>query len=122
MTTATTDDRVAEALRGDEDALHELVAHWLPTVYGWCNRLGAADPQEAATDVLLILVRRHARINGPDHLPAWLYTTTRRVVANQNKKAWWRRWLPGVALERWASPDRTDAALDERELAARVER
>ncbi|MEQ1567127.1 MAG: sigma-70 family RNA polymerase sigma factor [Myxococcota bacterium] len=108
----------------DEAERERLLAHWLPTVYSWCARLGCGriDAEEAAHDVLMVFVQRQHTILDPDALPGWLFGACRRVVSNHRRRVWWQRWLPGVALERWASPDRTDAALDERELAARVER
>ena len=118
------DDPASDAdlalLRGDDDAMQRVIARWLPQLYAWCGRLGAHDPQEAATDVALLLVRRRASIHGADHLPRWLFVTCRRVVANQRKRAWWRRWIPGVAVEAWAAPERTDLPSERREVADRV--
>lgn len=95
---------------------------WLPQLYAWCGRLGAPDPQEAADDVIGLLVRRRSAIAGPDHLPAWLFATCRRVVANHRRRAWWRKWVPGVSLDGWTSPHRTDLATEQREVATRVNR
>jgi RNA polymerase sigma-70 factor (ECF subfamily) len=118
------DASAADALAGDPVALERLIAGWLPTIYAWCARLGGArvDAEEAAHDVMMILVRRHTTIGHPHALPAWLFGTCRRVVANHRRRAWWQRWSPGVALERWVSPDRTDSRSEERELADRVAR
>lgn len=113
------DARVEAALQGDERALDQLIAAWLPQVGAWCARLGAYDHEEAATDVLMLLVRRRARVHGADHLAPWLFATCRRVAANQRRRAWWRKWLPGVEAG-GESPLRTDLPLEQRELAARV--
>jgi RNA polymerase sigma-70 factor (ECF subfamily) len=114
----------ADALAGDALALERLISHWLPTVYAWCARLGGSrvDAEEAAHDVMMVLVKRHATIGHPRAVPAWLFGTCRRVVANHRRRAWWQRWLPGVAMERWVSPDRTDARSEERELVGQVGR
>jgi RNA polymerase sigma factor (sigma-70 family) len=119
--TEPTDDRTREALAGDARAMDQLIASWLPQVYGWCARFGAPDPGEAATDVLLLLVRRRTSVDGPDHLPSWLMSACRRVVANHRRRVWWRRWLPGLSMESWSSPSRTDQPLEERERAREIE-
>lgn len=116
------DDLVGAALAGEGAALDRVVAAWLPQVYAWCARLGAprVDPEEAAHDVLMLLVRRHATIDGPSRLPAWLFGTCRRVVANHRRRAWIRRWLPGATPDELPSPATADGPLEERELARRV--
>jgi RNA polymerase sigma-70 factor (ECF subfamily) len=119
--TDSTDDRTLAALGGDHHAMDWLIGRWLPQVYSWCARFGAPDPEEAATDVLLLLVRRRTAVDGPDHLPSWLLSTCRRVVANHKRRIWWHRWIPGLSVESWSSPLRTDQPLEERELAAEVE-
>lgn len=112
----------SRAAPGEDVPVEQVIAEWLPTVYAWCARLGGAriDAEEAAHDVMMILVRRYGELRDPAALPAWLFATSRRVVANHRRKAWWQRWLPGVALERWAGTDRTDGPSDEQDLAARV--
>lgn len=119
------EDQVTAALQGDEVALEAVIGVWLPVVYAWCARLGAAggvDAEEAAHDVMMLLVRRCDTIDGPRRLPAWLFATARRVVANHRRRAWWRRWLPGIALDTRPTPTGTGDALDERDLADRVAR
>ena len=116
------DERVAAALDGDEDALEQVIGAWLPQVYAWCARLGGpgVDPEEAAHDVMMLLVRRIDAIEGPRQLPAWLFATCRRVVANHRRRAWWQRWLPGAWRDDRRSPIGTDGPLEEQELADRV--
>lgn len=115
---------VGVGLTGDREALDQLIADWLPTVYAWCARLGAGriDPEEAAHDAMMILVRRRSDIDDPKCLPAWLFATCRRVVANHRRRAWLRRWLPGATLDHHAAPDRTDGRSDAEDLAAEVGR
>ena len=114
-------DQVAAALKGDPDALERVIKAWLPTVYAWCGRFGAGriDAEEAAHDVMLTLQRRHHTVRGPTQLGAWLFGTTRRVVANHRRRAWWRKWVPGPVGERVA-PERTDHPLEKRQLSERV--
>jgi RNA polymerase sigma-70 factor, ECF subfamily len=113
------DEQVSAALGGDERALERLVTAWLPQVCAWCARLGAPDPEEAGLDVLFLLVRRRDRVDGPEHLPPWLFATCRKVTANQRKRAWWRRWLPGASVD---SPVFGDLGLEERDTARLVAR
>ncbi|MBX2802049.1 MAG: sigma-70 family RNA polymerase sigma factor [Myxococcales bacterium] len=115
-------DQVQAALKGDPTALQDVVRDWLPTIYGWCARLGAGriDSEEAAHDVMMTFLRRHATVHGPERLPAWLFGTCRRVVANRRRSAWLRRWLPGATLDDRHAPDRSDAATESREQAEAV--
>lgn len=116
--------REVARLDGDPAAIEQLVAAWLPTVYAWCARLGSGriDAEEAAHDVMMLLVRKHGTLDGPERVPAWLFSTCRRVVANHRRRAWWQRWLPGVSLDQRAGPERTDGPSDHRELCDRVAR
>lgn len=114
----------AAGAHGAELPVEERVAQWLPTVYGWCARLGTGriDAEDAAHDVMMILVRRHDRLAARDDLGAWLFGVCRRVVANHRRRAWFRRWLPGAIVDEPVAPDRTDAASEASELSARVGR
>jgi RNA polymerase sigma-70 factor, ECF subfamily len=116
--------REVTRLGGEPAPIEQLVTEWLPTVYAWCARLGSGqiDAEEAAHDVMMLLVRKHEVIDGAERVPAWLFATCRRVVANHRRRAWWQRWLPGVSLEHRAGPERTDGPSDQRELCERVGR
>ena len=83
---------VAAAIAGDDAALGQVIDAWLPAVYAWCGRLGAGriDPEEAAHDVMMLLVRKHHTVI-PAQLGAWLFGACRRVVANHRRRLWWRR-------------------------------
>jgi RNA polymerase sigma-70 factor (ECF subfamily) len=63
----------------------------------WCLRLGAADgnAEDAAHDVLEVVLHRLHTLREPEAFPAWIYGITRRVLAKQRRRAWFRRWLPG---------------------------
>ncbi len=113
---------VVAALAGDQASIDAVLDDWLPTVYAWCARLGAGriDAEEAANDVLMVFVKRHGSIRSAEALPAWLFATCKRVVANHRRLAWWRRWTPGAAVEERAAPERTDGPLEEQELAEEV--
>jgi len=115
---------VAAALGGDPDAVDAVVETWMPAVFRWCARLGGGriDSEEAAQEVLLTFVRRRHRITNPDRLGAWFFGTCRRVVANRRRLAWWRRWSTGEGVDDHVAPDRTDAALERKQLADQVHR
>lgn len=92
---------VEAAVAGDLDAIERVAHAWVDQLYKWCARLGGprVDAEEAAHDVLMLFVRRHASIRDPSRLDAWLFSTCRRVVANHRRRAWVRRWLPGAVPE-----------------------
>lgn len=121
-TSPASDEDVVRALEGDPVALDRVIGSWLPSVYAWCGRLGAGriDPEEAAHDVMMTLTRRYATVHGPRSLGSWLFSTTRRVVANHRRLAWFRRWSPDASVAERVAPERTDDALDRRQLAERV--
>jgi RNA polymerase sigma-70 factor, ECF subfamily len=96
---------VLGAAQGDAAAWSRLARTWGPTVLRWCSFLGGAkvDPEDAAQQVFVVVWRRLDSLRDPERFPSWLYGITRRVLADQRRNAWTRRWLPGV------QPDRIDA-------------
>jgi RNA polymerase sigma-70 factor (ECF subfamily) len=125
------DDVVTAALQGDTGSLDRLVGDWLPQIYRWCARLGGpqVDAEEAAHDVLMLLVRRRASITGPRVLPSWLFAACRNVTANHRRRAWVRRWIPGKRPLGIGAPEHdpveveapgVESLVEERELAAKV--
>lgn len=83
------------------DARDHLFEVWLPVVLRWCARLGGAgvDPEDAAHDVFLVVLRRADSVYDEAHLPAWLFGITRRVLAQHRRRAWLRRWVPGLDID-----------------------
>jgi len=92
-------DLVLAAAAGDDVAVSRLVDRWLPVALRWCNRLCGpkVDPEDAAHDALMIVLRRLPDLREPEAFPAWLYGIVRRTIAGHRRKAWVRRWVPGVA-------------------------
>jgi RNA polymerase sigma-70 factor (ECF subfamily) len=90
-----------EAQEGDPHALDHLLRATLPAVLAWCRRLSGpgVDAEQAAQEVGIVLLRRLHTIGAPEQLPSWLFSTTRKVLAGQRRKAWLRRWVPGVRVE-----------------------
>ena len=109
---AVDENTLERARQGDLQARDELLDQWLPVVVGWCARLGGprVDPEEAAHDVLMIMVRRMDQVYDGARFPAWLFGITRRLVAQHRRKAWFRRWAPGATVDR-ADPNAGPARL-----------
>jgi RNA polymerase sigma-70 factor (ECF subfamily) len=92
---------VFTTFRGNPGARDELFDTWLPVVLRWCTHLGGpgVDPEDAAHDVFIIVIRKLDRVYDEAHLPAWLFGVTRRVLAQHRRRAWVRRWVPGLVPE-----------------------
>ncbi len=89
----------AEVRSAQPDAMDALFARWMGDVLQWCRRLGgpAVDPDHAAQDVYIVVLQRIHTVERPGQLPSWLFAVTRRVLAQHRRKAWVRRWVPGLA-------------------------
>lgn len=103
---------------GDSAALEVLFAEWLPVILQWCRRLGGprVDPDHAAQDVAIVVLSRVHTVHGPEVLPSWLFGVTRRVLAQHRRRAWVRRWAPGVDVDRSRSSTDPEAELGREEL------
>jgi len=103
MTPALTDPHLlTAAIAGDLRARDALVRAWLPKVLAWCERLGGSsiDADDAAQDAMMVFVRRLDGIGGIEQVGPWLYGVTRKVLASHRRRAFVRRWLPGVFVDR----------------------
>lgn len=98
---------VAGALSGDDTDRERLARAWLPHVLRWCHRLGGpgVDAESAAHDALLVVLERLDRVASPEAFPSWVFGVTRGVVANHRRKAWLRRWVPGVLVDAFSSAE-----------------
>lgn len=98
-----------------------LVARLLPLVGGWCSRLGGptVDAEEAAHDVVMTVLRRIDDLRPGAPVEPWAFGITRRIVRAHRRRAWFRRWVPGLEVD---VPDhRTPGRLMEQsQTAARV--
>ncbi len=104
-----------EVQRRDRRALEALCRQWMPTVLQWCRRLGGAglDAEGAAQEVFIVLLDRLESLDGPHVVGSWLFSTTRRVLAQHRRRAWVQRWLPGVSIDHVAgggNPERRSSA------------
>ncbi len=84
---------VLAAAGGDDVAVSRLVDRWLPVALRWCNRLCGpkVDPEDAAHDSIMIVLRRLPDLLKPDAFPSWLYGIVRRTIAGHRRPAWGRR-------------------------------
>jgi RNA polymerase sigma-70 factor (ECF subfamily) len=85
----------------DRLARDRIFDQWLPVVLRWCAHLGGpgVDPEDAAHDVFLVVLRRLDALYDEEHLAAWLFGITRRVLAQHRRRAWVRRWVPGFTAD-----------------------
>jgi DNA-directed RNA polymerase specialized sigma24 family protein len=98
------------AADGDMTAWAEILDEVLPTVLGWCARLGgpSVDAEDAAHDVCLIALEKLAMLRDAAAFPAWLYGITRKVLATHRRRARWSTWMPMSVLNRMATPPDVD--------------
>jgi RNA polymerase sigma-70 factor (ECF subfamily) len=99
------------ARRGDPVAREQLLDILLPEVLQWCARLGGpkVDAEDACHDVLIVLLDRLEKVHDEDRLRSWLFSVTRKVLAQHRRRAWVRRWVPGLTID---APDTRSAAPD----------
>jgi len=108
MSTRPTDAELArDFLDGRPGSRDALLERWVPQVLRWAIRLGGPGihPEDVAQDVCIVIIRRLDDLRDLDRLSPWLYGVTRKVVSQHRRKAWRRRWMPGVA----ADPVSTDS-------------
>lgn len=96
---------------------------WLPAVVRWCSHLGGpgVDAEDAAHDVMIVALRRLDRLYDEAHTAAWLFGITRRVLAQHRRRAWVRRWVPGLDLDPADRARGPSALVSANESAAQVQ-
>ncbi len=92
---------VEMAIRDEPGARHRLLEDSLPMALTWCMRLGGpkVDAEDAAHDALMIVWTRIGTLRTPARYTAWLYGIVRRVLAAHRRRAWVKRWAPGVEAD-----------------------
>ena len=95
-------------IQGDRSARDRVLARWAPTVLAWCKRMGGPriDPNDAAQDVLIVILRKGATCRDADRFAGWVYGVVRKVLARHRTRAWVRYWASNVI------PDAMDGAAD----------
>jgi RNA polymerase sigma-70 factor (ECF subfamily) len=71
------------------------------TVSGWAARLGGPtiDVEDAVQEVFMVAHRRLGEFRGEAKISTWLFRITERVARHQRRRARWRRWLRGSAVD-----------------------
>jgi RNA polymerase sigma-70 factor, ECF subfamily len=117
VTTSFDPADVEDAQQGDDAARDRLVDAALPIVLGWCTRMGGpkVDPEDAAHDTLMTALARLESLSDPAAFESWLYGIMRRTLAGHRRKAWVKRWVPGVAV--FDAPDPSADPHRHRELS-----
>jgi RNA polymerase sigma-70 factor, ECF subfamily len=79
------------------DALFDA---WMPSVLGWCRRLGGPkiNAEDAAQDVFIVVLRRAHTVQDMAAFRAWVFGVTRKTLAQHRRRAWVRHWLPGATM------------------------
>lgn len=100
-----------------------LFAEWLPVVLRWCGRLGGPriDAEDAAHDVMVTVFTRMHTVRDPGAFPSWVFGVTRRTLAWHRRKAWVRRWVPGLEPTGVAPGEGPEGEASSRELGQRVQ-
>ncbi len=119
----TDSELVAAAARGEEQSLERLVDECLPAVLGWCARLGGpkVDAEDAAHDVMMVVVTRLDRLARPEAFPYWLFGVCRNVLRSHRRRAWIQRWVPGEPPEQIERGPGADRSAEMSETARRVQ-
>ncbi len=94
---------------GDPVARGQFYDLFQRDVLGWCRRMGGinVDAEDAAHDVFMVALGRLESFRGDSSLRTWLFGITRRVLANQRRKAKVRRLRETLLGDRsQTTPDR----------------
>ena len=75
--------------------LAEAYRDYAQTVARWAWNLGGPDieVEDAVQEIFLVVSRRLADFRGEALFSTWLYSITRKVVANHRQRHRWRFWL-----------------------------
>lgn len=100
-------ERVAAAIAGDTMAFEAVVRACLPVVLGWCKRLSgtSVDPEDAAHDILVIVVDRMHGLRDPAAFPAWLFQITRKRLSSLRRRAWFGTMLEWEPVDPRLDPE-----------------
>lgn len=99
-----------------------LAVTWLPVVMRWCRALGGprVDPDDAAHDVMLVVLARHGDLRDPSAIRSFVFGVTRRTLAAHRRRAWVRRWVGSPVPDVRSNARDPEEDVEERWLAARV--
>ncbi len=88
-------DQLAALQAGEPQAVGAFYREHARLVLGWCIRLGGPglDHEDLAHSVFEAALKRLPSYRGESSISTWLYGITRRVLANQRRRAAFRRVL-----------------------------
>lgn len=103
---------IIAGIAGDMVARERLLRAWLPQVIAWCKRLCGPriDPDDVFQDVAEKVLTRMQTVREPDAFPGWLFQVVRSQANRHRRKAWMKRWIPGITTEgtdQGPSPERS---------------
>ncbi len=107
---------MADLAAGEPAARSRFYDEYQRDVLGWCRRLGGGivEPQDAAQDVFIVAFGRLDSFRGESSLRTWMFGITRRVLANNRRKARMRRWRETLMGSKASlTPDRGPGPLAE---------
>ena len=125
MTSTTAPSLLAAAREGHSDAWQRMVHLYGPLIYGWCRRFGRqpSDAADATQEVLMSVSRDLHRFD-PDVPGAtfrgWLWTITRRRLADQARRQAQRAEQPEGSLGDIADAGPADPPTDAEDDRAAV--
>jgi len=81
--------------------LERLFREYALIVSRWAARLGGPtiDVEDAVQEVFMVAHRRLSEFRGEAKVSTWLFRITQRVAQHQRRRARWRRWLRGSAVD-----------------------
>ncbi|MBX2802199.1 MAG: sigma-70 family RNA polymerase sigma factor [Myxococcales bacterium] len=97
---------VRQVQQGDRGAVAPLLELWHLDVVRWCrwNAPAREGADDAAHDVMLRAARRLHTLQEVYRVRAWLWAITWRVLREQRRKPWFRRWVFGTTPDTHPSP------------------
>ena len=115
---------VPAATRVDAAVRERIATALLPVVGAWCVRMGgpAVDPEEAAHDVIMTVLRRLPDLRPGSAIEPWAYGITRHVVRAHRRRAWVRRWVPDAVVEAVSGDPSPARRAEMNQTAAQVQR
>lgn len=101
-----TPDQLRALSAGEAKATASLAGEWGPQVLRWAARLSGPeiDPEDVAQEVMLTVLEKADTIRDPRAFPGWLLTVTRREIGRRRRRAWLRRWVPGLSVDDFSRP------------------
>jgi RNA polymerase sigma-70 factor (ECF subfamily) len=81
--------------------IEQLFRDHAVAVSRWAAQFGgpSIDVEDAVQEVFIVAHRRLAEFRGDAKVSTWLFRITQRVAKHQRRRARWRKWLRGSAID-----------------------